>query len=121
AYMRRLGLSAFRTYVGLLSHFAEKRWVSYHRWLLDSLLGKNARDGLLRQPLGGRRQRRAALNPGLLETLVLVAAVRFESEGPRTASLRVDQLIDRLRERYGLLVSDPPAPDRDDPNVIRTL
>jgi hypothetical protein len=118
---RRLGLSYFRTYHEMLCHYSQRRWVSYHRWLLDSFLGKNAADGLLRQPIGGRRVRRAVLSPGLLETLVLASAVRFDDDKPRTAVLRVDQVIQLFRERYGLLIADAPTRDADDPLVIREL
>jgi hypothetical protein len=118
---RAMGFSGFRTYHALLCGFAERRWVSYHRWLLDSFLGKNADDGLLRQPLGGRRRRRAVLTPGLLETLVLASAVRLDQGVPRTASLRVDQLIARLAARYGLLIAGAPDRDAEDPGVIRVL
>ncbi len=118
---RRMGFNAFRTYHAVLCQYAERRWTSYNRWLLDSLLGKNASDGLLRQPLGGRRRRRAVLSPSLLETLVLISAVRFEAGGVRTAPLRVDQLIDRFRDRYGFLIAHAPALDAEDPAAIRVL
>jgi hypothetical protein len=118
---KRMGFTSFRTYHAIVCHYAERRWVSYHRWLLDSFLAKNSVDGLLKQPLGGRRQRRAVLTPGLLETLVLVSAVRFEDGVPRTAVLRVDQLIERLRARYGLLIAHAPDRDGDDPITIRVL
>lgn len=118
---KRMGFTSFRTYHAILCHFAERRWISYHRWLLDSFMAKNAIDGLLRQPLGGRRRRRAVLTPGLLETLVLISAVRWDDGTPRTAPLRVDQLIERLRQRYGLLISDAPERDGDDPVTIRVL
>jgi hypothetical protein len=118
---KRMGFSSFRTYHAILCHYTERRWVSYHRWLLDSFLAKNAADGLLRQPIGGRRRRRAVLAPGLLETLVLVSAVRFEDGVARTAVLRVDQLIERLRDRYGLLIAHAPDRDADDPATLRVL
>ena len=118
---KRMGFSSFRTYHAILCHYAERRWISYHRWLLDSFMAKNAVDGALRQPIGGRRRRRAVLTPGLLETLVLISAVRYDDGRPRTATLRVDQLIDRLRDRYGLLIADAPQRDQDDPVTVRLL
>lgn len=120
-HQRQLGLSPFQVYVGLLTHFSEKRWVSYHRWLVDSLLGKNSRGGLLRQPLGGKRRRRASLSPGLLETLTLIAVVTPDGGVARTSPIRIDQLITRFRERYGLLIAEPPIRDQLDPSVVRAL
>jgi hypothetical protein len=124
---RAMGRSAFRIYVALLAHFSERRWVSYHRQLVDSLLAKNSADGALRQPLGGPRRRRPSLGPGLLETLTLAAVVDISGEQPITRPLRVDRLIRRLEERYDLVVSRPPTELGADPgsfvamadNVVR--
>ena len=118
---RGMGLSSFRTYVGLLAHDSEQRWFRYHRYLLDSLFGKNSAQGLLRQPLGGRRRRRAAMGAALLETLTLIAVVGGDASGFFTRPLRVDELIDRLEVRYGLLVSRPPAGLENDVTATRTV
>jgi hypothetical protein len=118
---RTMGLSPFRVYVSLLANFSERRWVAYHRQLLDSLFAKNSAEGLIRQPLGGPRRRRAAVSPGLLETLTLISVVGGEQPHFFTRPLRVDQLVERLDERYDILVSRPPAHLRDDPSAARTL
>lgn len=117
-----LGLDSFSIYMSLLYAHGEKRWFNYHRQVLDSVFGKNFRDGAMRQPLGGRRRRRVALSPPMLETLVLAAMVDFDPSGAAiTRSLRVDQLTDRLAERYGLLIARPPLPDEEDPFVTKTM
>jgi hypothetical protein len=121
AQYRGMGLSPFRVYVALLANFSERRWVAYHRQLVDSLLAKNSGEGLLRQPLGGRRRRRAALSPGLLETLTLIAVVGGDARGFFTRPLRVDELVARLDDRYDLLVSRPPAYLAEDASAARTL
>jgi hypothetical protein len=105
---RSMGLSPFRVYVALLAHSSERRWFNYHRYLLDSLFAKNSSDGMLRQPLGGKRRRRVALGAALLETLALIAVVDESENGYFTRPLRVDQLIERLEKRYDLLVGRPP-------------
>lgn len=115
---RQLGLSKFRTYVGVLVHLSERRWWNYHRQLLDYLFLKNTSHGFLRQPLGGRRRRRAALTPGLLETLVLLAVVTETDRGYETRPIRVDQFLDWLEDRYDLLVASPPPHLRDDPAAV---
>lgn len=114
---REMGRSTFRVYVALLAHLSERRWVSYHRQLVDSLLAKNSPEGALRQPLGGRRLRRAALGPGLLETLTLAAVVESGGQGAVTRPRRVDVLIRRFDDRYDLLVARPPAHLSDDPGA----
>ena len=116
-----MGLPPFETYMSILFMDGERRWFNYHRQLLDSMFAKNAKDGLMLQPIGGRRRRRLALSPPLLETIVLASMIRFDDGGPVTRPIRVDQLIDRLDERYGLLVTRPPRSLEDDPGATRAM
>ena len=116
-----LGLSDFDVYMALLFQESERRWFNYLRFLLDSFFLKNEPDGLLRQPLGGRRVRRFALTPGMLETLALVALVQETDRGLETRPIRLDQLIDRLDGRYGLLVARPPADLKGDPSAVSAM
>jgi hypothetical protein len=118
---RSQGLSVFRVYVALLTHFSERRWFNYHRYLIDSLFSKNSTDGLLRQPLGGPRRRRAAIGAALLETLALIAVVDGEPGDFFTRPLQVDQLIQRLDNRYDLLVARPPTDLANDLEATRQL
>jgi hypothetical protein len=116
-----LGLSDFDVYMALLFQASEKRWFGYLRFLLDSLLLKNEPDGLLRQPLGGKRIRRFALTPGMLETLALISLVQRTDRGFETRPIRLDQLIDRLDRRYGLLVARPPGELESDPVAVSAM
>jgi hypothetical protein len=118
---RAMSLSPFRVYVALLAHSSERRWFSYHRYLLDSLFSKNTSDGMLRQPLGGKRRRRIALGAALLETLALIAVVDDSEAGYFTRPLRVDQLIARLDQRYDLLVGRPPSSLQSDLEANRQI
>lgn len=115
---RALGLGNFRTYVGILAQLSEKRWWNYHRQLLDYLFLKNTSHGFLRQPLGGRRRRRASVTAGLLETLVLVAVVAETDRGFETRPIRVDQFLDWLEERYDFLIALPPPELANDPAAL---
>lgn len=116
-----LDRSPFESYMSMLFSEGEKRWVGFNIQVLDSLFGRRDRDGLMLMPLGGRRKRRLALSSPLLETLVYVAMVEFHGELPSTRSLRVDQLIDRLEHRYGLLVTRPADSKSDDPNATKAM
>jgi hypothetical protein len=118
---RQLGLSSFRVYVSLLAYFSERRWLGYHRQLLDSLFNKNSAAGALRQPLGGLRRRRMALGASLLETLTLIAVAEPHGGSYVTRPMRVQRLIEHLEERYDLLVSHPPAHLASDPEVLARL
>jgi len=116
-----LGRSSFRTYADLLAHYSGRRWVGYHRFLLDSLFGKNTGEGLLRQPLGGKRRRRAVLSAGILETLCTIAVVTRVDESFVTRPVMVSDLVRSLEQRYGLLITSPPASGADDPAVTRAF
>jgi hypothetical protein len=117
-----MSLAPFDVYMSLLNFDGERRWFNYHRQVLDSAFGKNFRDGGMRQPLGGRRRRRLALSPPLIETLVLTAMVHFDANGrPMTRPLRVDQLVDILAARYGFLVAQPPDALVEDPSATRAM
>jgi hypothetical protein len=116
-----LGLTPFRSYIALLSHYSEQRWLNYHRFLLDSLFGKNSPEGMLRQPLGGRRRRRLSMAPDVLETLTLIAVIGDSPHGYVSRPLRVDELIARLDRRYGLLIGRPPTPLAGDPTIATLL
>ncbi len=119
---RLLGRSAFRTYVDLLAHYSERSWVRYHRFLLDSLFGKNLADGLLRHPLGGNpRKRRPAMSASLLETLTLIAVVMPREEGFVARPIRVAELVRWLEGRYGLCIANPPDRLSRDAYVTRAL
>ncbi len=115
AEYRQLGLSNFGVYVAILGQLSERRWWNYHRELLDSLFLKNSGHGFLRQPLGGKRRRRAALAAGLLETLALIAVVVKTDQGFETRPIRVDQFLDWLERRYDFLIDKPPADRSGDP------
>ena len=86
---RNLDLADFDAYMALLFQSGERRWFNYLRYLLDSLFLKNEPDGLMRQPLGGRRVRRFALSAGMLETLALVALVHETERGLETSMMPV--------------------------------
>jgi hypothetical protein len=118
---KRLGLQDFDVYMALLFQLSERRWFNYLRFLLDSLFLKNESDGFLRQPLGGRRVRRFALSPGMLETLALISLVQDTERGLETRPIRLDQLIDRLDTRYGMLVARPPVQLQGDPGAVSAM
>jgi hypothetical protein len=115
---RQLGLNSFRTYVSILTQLSERRWWNYHRQLLDYLFLKNTSHGFLRQPLGGRRRRRAGMAAGLLETLVLIAVVAPTDQGFETRPMRVDQFLEWLERRYDFLIATPPPASVEDPAAV---
>jgi len=118
-----LGSNGFDCYMSILFEDGEKRWHKYHIDLFDSVFAKNAADGTMLQPIGGRkRHRRLALSPALLETIVLISFVQFGSNGvPDVRPIRIDQLIERLDNRYGLLIVRPPRALENDLSAVRAM
>jgi hypothetical protein len=117
-----LGLSPFEVYMALLFQGSERPRLNYLRYLLDSLFMKNEPGGMMRQPLGGRKRiRRFALSPGMVETLALVAFITETDRGPETRPMRVDQFVDHLHHRYGLLVARAPGNASNDPDATRAM
>lgn len=109
-----LKLDSFETYVEILLAFRG----TYHRQFitrfLDSVLLKNEAGALLAQPGKPGSPRRFALESRLLETLLQLAVLRpapGTAEGFRTEPMRIEDLIDFLRERYGLYVDRLPPGD----------
>jgi hypothetical protein len=77
---------------------------------LDSLLLKNDEAGLLVQPRARLARRRFVMGSRLLEALLQVAVVAQDSKRQfYTRQLRVDELLEHLRQRYGLYVDRLPA------------
>lgn len=107
----QLGLDDFTTYVEVVTAYR----VAFHRRYLtdclDSLLLKNRPGAMIAQPRG-RGRRRFVLDSRLLEVLLQLSLLRPGGQrGYHTASLRIDEFLDLLRERYGLYIDRLPAGD----------
>ena len=108
--IRRLELSELDTYVEMVYLLRQSFHKRYHTELLDSLFQKNHETGLMRQGYGRINKRRYALGSGLLETLVQIAVLEpMPQNGFRTRSIRVDDFIEWVRQRYGIYISRLPA------------
>ena len=85
----------------------------YHRQqlikCLDSLLQKNSSSGLLQQP--SRGSRRFVLGSRLLEVLLQLAVLERQGGRFNTKEIRIDELLEFLRERYGLYIDRLPPMD----------
>lgn len=116
-----LKLDSFDTYLEILLTFRG----TYHRQFitrfLDSVLLKNEPGALLAQPGKPGSPRRFVLESRLLETLLQLAVLRpapDTSEGFRTEPMRIEDLIEFLRVRYGLYVDRLPLGDGfDEPGI----
>ena len=80
---------------------------SYHLWMLDSLSMKNSDSMLLADGRRSRKHpRRGAIGSKLLETMVQLLVLEPDGNGSYVSrSLSIDELADRIRSRYGLIIN----------------
>jgi hypothetical protein len=120
AQILEMGLPAFDTYLEvIMAH----RGDFHRRYLvecLDSLLMKNRPGALIAQPRVRHAPRRFILDSRLLEVLLQVAVLHpGGAVGYHTASLRLEEVLLFLRERYGLYIDRLPPGDGFGPPSIQ--
>jgi hypothetical protein len=107
-----LGLSRFETYLELIMHYRGAFQRKYLVDCLDSMFLKGRPGELLTQPRSKSGVRRFVLDSRLLEVLLQVNLVQHDQDGrPRTLPMRVDEVLDTLRTRYGLYIDTLPDED----------
>ncbi|MFJ2578453.1 hypothetical protein [Kitasatospora aureofaciens] len=110
-----MGLDPFDQYLELLMAYRGRYHHKYIVEAIDALLLKNRPGAVIAQPHRGRR--RFVLDSALLEVLVQVALLRLNPRGGsspythHTVSLRLDEFMALLRNRYGLYVDRLPTGD----------
>lgn len=103
-----LGLDHFNTYVEIVTAYRGDYYRRYITETFDTMLLKNRDGALIAQPRGGAR--RFILDSRLIE--VLLQLNLLAEGGPlgfHTASVRVDEFVSTLRNRYGLYIDRLPA------------
>lgn len=105
-------LSEFETYVECLVALRGRFHRQYITECLDSLLLKNRPGALLGQPRVRGAARRFILDSRLLEVLFQIAVLRPGGDhGYHTGEIRIEQVLQFLRERYGIYVDRLPPND----------
>lgn len=98
-------------YFDKLIHILEKSnlgasQLRFTRDFIDSVSMKNSSSKLLADSRSRRHPRRGALGSKLLETLVQLLVIHSKSNGGfETRSLSIDELVDAIRKRYGLIIN----------------
>lgn len=106
----QLGLDSFTTYIEVISAYRTDFHRRYITQCLDSLMLKNRPGAMIAQPRSGGR--RFILDSRLLEVLLQISLLRPGGvHGFHTVSLRVDEFLGVLRERYGLYIDRLPPGD----------
>jgi hypothetical protein len=113
----QLGLDEFTTYIEVITHYRVKFHRQYLTECLDTLLLKNRPGAMIAQPRGG--ERRFTLDSRLLEVLLQLSLLKADNPASfYTASLRVDEFLGLLRERYGLYIDQLPDGDGFGPAIV---
>ncbi|MGO9840914.1 MAG: methylation-associated defense system protein MAD7 [Candidatus Acidiferrales bacterium] len=109
-----LGLERFETYIEILVAYR----ATYHRGFLtrflDSALLKNDSGALIAQSRTKGAARRFILDSRLLEVLIQIAVLRSVPETGRfytSPDVRIEDLLDFFRERYGIHIDRLPSGD----------
>lgn len=95
----------FDRYVELLLKVRGKYQHKSHIELLDSLSQKNNERGFLAQGRSKKHPRRYMLGTRLLEALVQIQVLHLDGNKFITQSLSVEELMNNLRNRYGLIIN----------------
>lgn len=95
----------FDKYVELLVKEKGPYQHKYHLTFIDSLCQKNNERGFLAQGRSKKHPRRYVLGTRLLETLVQIQVLDREDDKFITRSLSIEELMENLRERYGLIIN----------------
>jgi hypothetical protein len=95
----------FDRYVELLLKVRGKYQHKSYIELLDSLSQKNNERGFLAQGRSKKHPRRYVLGTRLLEALVQIQVLHLERDKFITQSLSIEELMNNLRKRYGLIIN----------------
>jgi hypothetical protein len=105
-----MGLDKLNSYIECLMAVRGDFQRSFIVKALDSLLLKNRPGAMLAQARSARAPRRFILDSRLLEVLLQIAVLRYDTGSGkyRSDEIQIDQLLTFLRERYGLYIDRLP-------------
>jgi len=106
-----LKLDPFETYIECLMELHGRSHQAYIVKCLDSLFLKNRSGALITQQKAKKSQRRFILDSNLLEVLLQIAVLKHGKKGFYTSEIRLEELIDFIRDRYGIYIDRLPETD----------
>lgn len=123
-----LGLDQLNTYIECLMAVRGDFHRSFVIKALDSMFLKNRPGALLAQARSARAPRRFILDSRLLEVLLQLAVLKYDTATSRYFSeeIQIDRLLTFLRDRYGLHIDTLPCgegfgePSIDDREALRS-
>jgi hypothetical protein len=106
-------LDDFSTFIEILMSRRSKYHYNYITQCLDSLLLKNKANGLLYQSRSRGSSRRFVLGSKLLEVLLQLAVLQWDKDQFVTKEIKIEDLLNFLKERYGLYIDRLPQTLQD--------
>jgi len=95
----------FDKYIELIVKARGTYQYRYHVQLIDNLSQKNSERGFMSQGRSKKHPRRYVLGTRLLETLVQILVLDVEDDKFKTKTLSIEELIENIRDRYGLIIN----------------
>ncbi|GAL81020.1 hypothetical protein JCM19274_2194 [Algibacter lectus] len=96
----------FDKYLSIILNVKAKRQFIEHKRLLANLSqNNNTRGGFMSQGRSKKHPRRFNLGTRLLETIVQILVLDIEDDNFVTRTLSVEELIDNIKSRYGLIIN----------------
>lgn len=97
--------SYFDKYIELLVKTRGPYQYKYHVQFIDNLSQKNNERGFIAQGRSKKHPRRFVLGTRLLEALVQIQVLHREDDCFITKSLSIEELTEKIKERYGLIIN----------------
>ena len=111
-----LGSNAFESFIEFIMEDSGNYQRVYVPQAFDSIMLKNKENGMLAQPHKGKR--RFVLGNKLLETLILLALLRERDGRFESREIRIEQLLDFMRLRYGIFIDRLPPGEAQRASVL---
>lgn len=106
-----MGLNEFDTCIEILMAYRAKYHTQYITECLDSFMLKNKESGILAQSRTKGSPRHFMMGSKLLEVLLQLAVLTQHNGHFVTRELRIEELLEFLRERYGIYIDRLPEFD----------
>lgn len=95
----------FDKYLAIILNSKSKHQLNEHRRFLANISQNNSDRGFMAQGRSKKHPRRFVLGTKLLETLVQIMVLESKEDYFITQSLSIEELMQKLKERYGLIIN----------------
>lgn len=95
----------FDKYLAIILNSKAKRQFIEYRRLLANLSQNNSDRGFMAQGRSKKHPRRFVMGTRLLETLVQIMVLESQEDHFITRSLSIEELMNKIKERYGLIIN----------------